>query len=73
MLDKGFENDIRNIISSTKQGSDRQTLMCMLLSFGSCPCSPRWNMCSQRDMAGFGAAASKHVPARPGAGDGRER
>ncbi|KAJ7924401.1 P-loop containing nucleoside triphosphate hydrolase protein [Mycena leptocephala] len=27
MLDKGFENDIRNIISSTKQGSDRQTLM----------------------------------------------
>ncbi|TFK47944.1 DEAD-domain-containing protein [Heliocybe sulcata] len=27
MLDKGFENDIRSIISHTKQGSDRQTLM----------------------------------------------
>lgn len=30
MLDKGFENDIRAIISHTKQGSDRQTLMCTL-------------------------------------------
>lgn len=29
MLDKGFENDIRRIISFTKQGSDRQTMMCM--------------------------------------------
>ncbi|KAJ7293933.1 P-loop containing nucleoside triphosphate hydrolase protein [Mycena rebaudengoi] len=27
MLDKGFENDIRNIISHTKQGADRQTMM----------------------------------------------
>ncbi|KDQ54975.1 hypothetical protein JAAARDRAFT_134554 [Jaapia argillacea MUCL 33604] len=27
MLDKGFENDIRSIISHTKQGEDRQTLM----------------------------------------------
>ncbi|KAJ6573894.1 P-loop containing nucleoside triphosphate hydrolase protein [Mycena vulgaris] len=27
MLDKGFENDIRNIISNTKQGADRQTMM----------------------------------------------
>lgn len=27
MLDKGFENDIRSIISHTKQGSERQTLM----------------------------------------------
>ncbi|KAJ7232832.1 P-loop containing nucleoside triphosphate hydrolase protein [Mycena haematopus] len=27
MLDKGFENDIRNIISSTKQGAERQTMM----------------------------------------------
>ncbi|CAK5265461.1 unnamed protein product [Mycena citricolor] len=27
MLDKGFENDIRNIISNTKQGADRQTVM----------------------------------------------
>lgn len=28
MLDKGFENDIRNIISYTKQGRERQTMMC---------------------------------------------
>lgn len=28
MLDKGFENDIRSIISYTKQGSERQTMMC---------------------------------------------
>ena len=28
MLDKGFENDIRNIIGRTMQGADRQTLMC---------------------------------------------
>lgn len=27
MLDKGFENDIRKIISYTKQGTERQTLM----------------------------------------------
>ncbi|KIY45737.1 DEAD-domain-containing protein [Fistulina hepatica ATCC 64428] len=27
MLDKGFENDIRNIIGQTKQGGKRQTLM----------------------------------------------
>ncbi|KIJ04739.1 hypothetical protein PAXINDRAFT_94366, partial [Paxillus involutus ATCC 200175] len=27
MLDKGFENDIRTIISHTMQGSDRQTMM----------------------------------------------
>lgn len=27
MLDKGFENDIRSIISHTKQGEERQTLM----------------------------------------------
>lgn len=28
MLDKGFENDIRKIISSTKPQTERQTLMC---------------------------------------------
>ena len=28
MLDKGFENDIRSIMSNTKQGSERQTMMC---------------------------------------------
>jgi ATP-dependent RNA helicase DBP3 len=28
MLDKGFENDIRSIISHTKQASERQTMMC---------------------------------------------
>lgn len=28
MLDKGFENDIRNIISSTKPATERQTMMC---------------------------------------------
>ncbi|KAF7306369.1 hypothetical protein MIND_00428100 [Mycena indigotica] len=27
MLDKGFENDIRNIIERTRQGSERQTMM----------------------------------------------
>ncbi|KAK2462100.1 hypothetical protein APHAL10511_006563 [Amanita phalloides] len=27
MLDKGFENDIRSIISNTKQGAERQTMM----------------------------------------------
>ena len=31
MLDKGFENDIRNIISSTKPSAERQTMMCRLL------------------------------------------
>lgn len=29
MLDKGFENDIRNIISNTKPSNERQTMMCM--------------------------------------------
>ena len=28
MLDKGFENDIRNIISATKPSAKRQTMMC---------------------------------------------
>ena len=28
MLDKGFENDIRNIIASTKPAAERQTMMC---------------------------------------------
>lgn len=28
MLDKGFENDIRNIISATKPSAERQTMMC---------------------------------------------
>lgn len=28
MLDKGFENDIRRIISSTKPMAERQTMMC---------------------------------------------
>jgi superfamily II DNA/RNA helicase len=28
MLDKGFENDIRNIISKTKPLEERQTMMC---------------------------------------------
>lgn len=28
MLDKGFENDIKKIISYTMQGTDRQTMMC---------------------------------------------
>ena len=29
MLDKGFENDIRQIIEKTATSADRQTLMCM--------------------------------------------
>ena len=29
MLDKGFENDIRNIISNCKPLEQRQTMMCM--------------------------------------------
>jgi hypothetical protein len=28
MLDKGFENDIRNIIASTMPAAERQTMMC---------------------------------------------
>ena len=32
MLDKGFENDIRNIIGYAKQGAARQTLMCTSIS-----------------------------------------
>lgn len=28
MLDRGFENDIRNIIGQTADGANRQTLMC---------------------------------------------
>jgi superfamily II DNA/RNA helicase len=28
MLDKGFENDIRNIITGTKPTAERQTMMC---------------------------------------------
>ena len=35
MLDKGFENDIQNIIASTKPAAERQTMMCeFLLIFG---------------------------------------
>jgi ATP-dependent RNA helicase DBP3 len=37
MLDKGFENDIRAIIGFTKQGAQRQTLMC---EFWTRSCSP---------------------------------
>jgi ATP-dependent RNA helicase DBP3 len=37
MLDKGFENDIRTIISHTMQGSDRQTMMCTPLIYPSPP------------------------------------
>ena len=33
MLDKGFENDIRTIISETKPAAERQTMMCTLLLF----------------------------------------
>lgn len=33
MLDRGFENDIRAIISHTKQGADRQTMMCEAFFF----------------------------------------
>jgi superfamily II DNA/RNA helicase len=28
MLDKGFENDITKIIGLTRQGEERQTMMC---------------------------------------------
>jgi hypothetical protein len=38
MLDKGFENDIRSIISRTMDGPNRQTLMCKSFSFASKPC-----------------------------------
>jgi ATP-dependent RNA helicase DBP3 len=33
MLDKGFENDIRNIISHTRPQSERQTMMCKWSKF----------------------------------------
>lgn len=32
MLDKGFENDIRNIISNTLSSPERQTLMCKVFN-----------------------------------------
>lgn len=32
MLDKGFENDIRNIISYTRPKFERQTMMCKVRS-----------------------------------------
>jgi len=32
MLDRGFENDIRRIIAETKQGSQRQTMMCQYIA-----------------------------------------
>lgn len=48
MLDKGFENDIRTIISHTKQGAKRQTMMCP--SFSLLRTSPL-NPPSQRHMA----------------------
>jgi len=35
MLDKGFENDIRNIISNTKPQCERQTMMCAFPGFSS--------------------------------------
>ena len=38
MLDKGFENDIRNIISNTKPSDERQTLMCMFTDHGLSHC-----------------------------------
>ena len=40
MLDKGFENDIRNIIASTKPAAERQTMMCEFCrhaSLNECP------------------------------------
>ena len=43
MLDKGFENDIRAIIGHTKQGAERQTLMCEYHQTVSAP----FNMCHQ--------------------------
>jgi superfamily II DNA/RNA helicase len=48
MLDKGFENDIRNIISSTKPSDERQTMMCTCTPPLSDSCS---SQCSQRYMA----------------------
>ena len=33
MLDKGFENDIRSIIASTKPAAERQTMMCEFVDF----------------------------------------
>ena len=33
MLDKGFENDIRNIIAATKPAAERQTMMCACLAY----------------------------------------
>ena len=67
MLDKGFENDIRNIIGRTVQGSERQTLMCERARL----CLRFANSCldSQCDLAGCGPKAGGDVPARPGEGD----
>lgn len=50
MLDRGFENDIRKIISYTMQGADRQTMMCTFLT-ATASYQDAHDFYSQRNMA----------------------
>jgi ATP-dependent RNA helicase DBP3 len=70
MLDKGFENDIRSIISHTKQGADRQTMMCSSHIFGIL--LYRLTLRSQRHLARGCASPGEHVFAEPRSRDGRK-
>jgi hypothetical protein len=61
MLDKGFENDIRKIISYT--AADRQTMMCTFLATILASYPNILHFCSQCNMARSSAEAREHVPA----------
>ena len=67
MLDKGFENDIRNIIGRTVQGSERQTLMCEWVRL--CLRFTNSYLGNQCDLAGRSPKTGGDVPARPREGD----
>lgn len=71
MLDKGFENDIRRIMSGVK--SERQTMMCEF--FFSWIQSDRADgaMDSQCDVARGSASVGEHAAARCRAGNGGQR
>lgn len=71
MLDKGFENDIRNIISQAKQGAERQTLMCKsLVAFFPFSSDSR---CSQCNLARVGSKIGQLFPQNSCSRDGRKR
>ncbi len=63
MLDQGFENAIRQIISYTKKNEERQTMMCEFSSFFSTSGPADMVYDSQRDMAGVNQTTCQHFPA----------